>query len=119
MSSGAAGRIALLVALLVFAALVASGCSGQTESIVGTWWSAEQGETLDFHSDGTLLFTNAIGQVETLVWQSDGRNVAIGVKGGGTKTLGYSIEDGVLTLTYPDEQPARYELITAQTLGAP
>jgi len=119
LSPGPAGRIAVLVALLVFAAPVASGCSGQTESLVGIWWSTEQGETLDFRSDGTLLFRDAGGEVETLVWQSDDRNVAIGVEGGGTKTLGYSIKDGVLTLTYPGEQPARYERITSQTQEGP
>lgn len=117
MSLRPAGRIALLVALLAFAALVVPGCSGQTESLVGIWWSSEQGETLDFQSDGTLLFRNAAGEVETLVWQSDDRNVAIGVEGGGTRTLGYSIKDGVLTLTYPDEEPAHYERITPQTPG--
>ena len=101
----------IFVALLVSVLMLASGCSGQTESLVGTWTSVEQGETLDFRSDGTLYFGMASGDMELLKWQADDRSVAIGVEGGGTKTFGYSIDDGVLTLSYAGEESARYERI--------
>ncbi len=93
---------------------LASGCSGQTESLVGVWTSAEQGETLEFRADGSLLFTTAGGETEELKWQADDSSVAIGVEGGGTRTLAYSIDDGTLTLTHPDEEPARYERLGTQ-----
>ena len=114
MSRGRRER-AFVSILLVAAALSVFACSGQLESLVGVWTSAEQGETLEFRSDGTLSFTKAGGEVETLGWQADDRNVAISVEGGGTRTFGYSIDDGVLTLKYPDEEPARYERLTPRS----
>ena len=102
------GRLLLVLAARSF------GCSKEQESLVGTWTSAEQGETLEFRSDGSLFFTRADGKVDTLRWQADDSSLAIGVEGGGTKTLGYSIDDGVLTLTYPDEQPAKYTRVELQ-----
>lgn len=110
-AASAAARIILLVvaSVLVVLGTAVSGCSGETESLVGTWTSAEQGETLDFRSDGTLYFTMADGQVTALEWQSDDRNLAIAGEGGDSETLGYSIKDGVLTLTHEGEEPARYQ----------
>jgi hypothetical protein len=107
-TSGRTARASALVVLLLVLVASAFGCSKEQGSLVGTWKSAEQGETLDFRSDGSLLFTRADGKVDTLRWQSDDSSLAIGGEGAGTKTLGYSIDGGVLTLTYPDEQSAKY-----------
>jgi hypothetical protein len=100
----------LLLALMVFTL----GCSKQQESLVGTWTSVDEGETLDFRSDGTLFLTRASGAVDTLTWQADDSNLAMGVSSGGTKTFGYSIDQGLLTLTYPGEVPARYTRLELQ-----
>jgi hypothetical protein len=111
----AASVLGLAVWLSVALALAASasGCSKGQESLVGTWTSAEQGETLEFTSDGALVFTRASGKVETLHWQADDSNLAIGAPGGGTKTLGYSIDGGVLTLKYQGQEPAKYTKVEA------
>jgi hypothetical protein len=106
----------LVAAAALLLALAASvlGCSKEQESLVGTWTSVEQGETLDFRSDGTLFFTRADDKVDTLRWQADDSSVAIGTEGGSTKAFGYSIGAGVLTLTYPDESPAKYTRVELQ-----
>jgi hypothetical protein len=115
-ASAPASRLIMVpaVALLLVLAALSSGCSKEQESLVGTWTSAEQGETLDFRSEGTLFFTRADGKVDTLRWQSDDSSLAIGVEGGGTKTFSYSAGDGVLTLNYPDELPAKYTRVQPQ-----
>jgi hypothetical protein len=105
---------ALLLLVLLTVCVAAVGCTGQTESLVGLWVSSEQGETLDFRADGILIFTSASGESEALSWQADDSNVALKAEGGGTRTLGYSIDGGVLTLTYPEEEPARYERFVPQ-----
>lgn len=97
-----------MAAVVFAAASLLAGCSGETESLVGTWTSAEQGETLDFRADGYLFFTKADGEVETLEWQADDRSLAIRVEGRGSETFTYSIDDGVLTLTFPGEESAEY-----------
>lgn len=111
-----ASRFVLIVStvLLLVAIGGALGCAGQHESLVGTWTSAKEDETLDFRADGTLYFTRADGQVDTLRWQSDESHLAIGVQGGGTETLGYSLKHGVLTLTFPGEKPAAYTRVELQ-----
>jgi hypothetical protein len=98
----------LLVAFLLALAATTSGCSKEQGSLVGTWRSDQEGETLEFKDGGLLYFTTSSGTVDTLQWQADDASLAIGVAGGGTKTFGYSIDDGVLTLAYPDVEPARY-----------
>ncbi len=47
---------------------------------MGTWISAEEGETLEFRADGTLYFTTADGLAETLRWQADDRSLALVVE---------------------------------------
>lgn len=102
--------LVLLLVLTIQLVLVvsASGCSKDPGSLVGTWRSDQENETLEFKSDGTLYFTTSSGKVDTLQWQADDRSLAIGVVGGGTKTLGYSVDGQVLTLTYPDIEPTKY-----------
>lgn len=102
-------RFAVAVVVTVIAGLVVSGCSAEKPNLVGTWTSAEQGETLDFRSDGILFFTKADGEVETLRWQADDRSLAINVQGGATQTFDYSIEGEVLTLTRAGEGSAEYQ----------
>jgi hypothetical protein len=104
----------LLLALFLAATVSTTGCSKQQESLVGTWRSDQEGETLEFRTDGILYFTTSSGEAETLHWQADDSSLAIGVVGGGTKTFGYSVDDGVLTLTYPDVEPAKYTRIELQ-----
>jgi hypothetical protein len=106
-------RVALFLLLaLVFAlGTSASGCSKDPGSLVGTWRSDQEGETLEFKSDGTLYFTTSRGAVDTLLWQADDSNLSIGVAGGGTKTFSYSVDGAVLTLDYPDVEPAKYTRI--------
>jgi hypothetical protein len=101
----------LLLTLLLALGASTSSCSKDPESLVGTWSSDQEGETLEFDSDGTLYFTTSSGKVDTLQWQADDSNLAIGVVGGGTKTFGYSVDGAVLTLTYPDVEPAKYTRI--------
>jgi hypothetical protein len=115
-ATATASRLLLVsaAALLLALSMAILGCSKERESLVGTWASVEQGETFDFRSDGTLLFTRAGGKVDVLRWQADDSSVAIGAEGGSTKALGYSIDAGVLTLTYPDEQPAKYTRLELQ-----
>lgn len=106
--------LVLVVTLSVVLGMMVSGCSKETESLEGTWTSAEQGETLDFRAGGVLYFTQADGQVLALEWQADDRHLAIAVDSGKTETFGYSIKDGVLTLTHDDEEPAQYERIVLE-----
>jgi hypothetical protein len=105
--------LALLLVLTLVLVLAAStsGCSKDPGSLVGTWRSDQEGETLEFRSDGILYLTTSSGVVDTLQWQADDSSLAIGVLGGGTKTLGYSVNGAVLTLTYPDVEPAKYTRI--------
>jgi hypothetical protein len=107
--------VLFLAVLLMGLATSTTGCSKQPESLVGTWRSDQEGETLEFRTDGILYFTTSTGEAETLRWQADDRSLAIGVAGGGTKNFGYSIEDGVLTLTFPDVEPAKYTRIELQS----
>jgi hypothetical protein len=100
----------LATALLVGLAVAACGC-GDGGSLVGTWSSAEQGETLEFRSDGTVVLTMEDGQVATLTYEAKGTGLILGVEGGGTRTLGYAIKDGVLTLTYPEEDAVEYKRV--------
>jgi hypothetical protein len=97
-----------MTTLLVCATALSSGCSKEQVSLLGTWTSVAEGETLDFRSDGTMHFTTAEGEVAILRWQADDESLALVAEGGGSRTLRYEIEDDVLTLKYPDEQPGEY-----------
>jgi hypothetical protein len=88
-------------------ALLCSGCV-RGESLVGTWTSAEQGETIEFRSDGGGALVTAGGVVVPLTWEASGAELVLGVQGGGTKTVAYSLKGGVLTLTSYGEEPAIY-----------
>jgi hypothetical protein len=119
-AAGAASRIALvalaaLVVISVFAVgATAAGCSKETGSLVGTWTSGEQGETLDFRADGTLYFTRADGTVDTLRWQADDRNLAIAAGDGKTERVAYSIKGDVLKLTYEGAGSAEYQRLALE-----
>jgi hypothetical protein len=108
--SGRAAPARSIAAVLAVVVSI-SGCEAAAVSPVGTWVSAEQGETLELRSDGTAIFTRESGTVDTLTWQADGTSLALGVAGGDTKTFGYSIEGGVLTLTFPGKDPVAYTRI--------
>jgi len=100
----AAGLVAVF--LFVVLGLSVAGCG--EESLVGTWTSAEQGETLDFRPDGTGILTTRSGVMVTLTYEVKGTSLILGTGDSPTRTLGYSIDGGVLTLTFPGEDPARY-----------
>jgi hypothetical protein len=104
----------LFAALLLVLVVSTLGCSQEEQSLVGTWTSIDEGETLDFRADGTLYLTRASGAVDTLRWQAEGGSLAMSVSGEGTRTFDYSIDEQVLTLSYPDEQPARYVRLELQ-----
>ncbi len=106
--------VVVAVVVSVTVGVMVSGCSKETPSLLGTWTSAEQGETLDFRPDGTLFFTKSDGQVETLKWQADDRSLAINVRGGETETFDYSIDEGVLTLTRAGEGSAEYQRLSLE-----
>jgi hypothetical protein len=111
----AAGLLAgLLVFLILAVAPLVSGCGGSSESPVGMWASANLGESLELTSDGTAIFTRKNGVTEELIWEADGTSLALGVVRGDTRTFGYSIKEGVLTLTFPGEKPATYTRVGLQ-----
>jgi hypothetical protein len=106
-----AGRrltVAWLVASSLFMAvsLLVAGCGG--EGLVGAWTSPEQGETVEFRPDGTVVLTMSSGVMATLTYEAKGNSLIFGAGGGPTRTFGYSIKGGVLTLTFPGEEPAAY-----------
>lgn len=103
MRAGIALAAALVVALAVFTASCA-----RAESLVGTWTSEEQGETLEFRSDGNGALVTARGNVVALTWEVSGSDLILGVLGEGEMTVSYSIAQGVLTLTSYGEGPATY-----------
>jgi len=95
----------------VVLALGFGGCGGGG-SLLGTWVNAEEGETLVFTPDGTLVLTMEDGQVATLTYEARGTGLILGTaEGENTRTLDYSVEDGVLTLTYPGEGTVEYKRV--------
>lgn len=100
--------VAVLTAGLVLTiAASTSGCA-RAESLVGTWTSEEQGETLEFRPDGSGALVTASGMVVSLTWEVSGTDLMLGVPGEGQITVSYSIAQGVLTLTSYGEEPATY-----------
>ncbi len=103
----AAGLIAVSVAVLLAVALLASACA-EAQALVGTWTSEEQSETLLFRTDGTATLVTAGGVMIALTWEASGSRLTLGVKDQGTRTVEYSIDGNVLTMTAPGEEPAHY-----------
>ncbi len=101
---------ALAAGLIVALATLTAGCL-RSESLVGTWTSEEQGETLEFRPDGTGALVTASGMVVSLTWEVSGTDLILGVPGEGEMTLSHSIAAGVLTLTSYGEEPATYKRV--------
>lgn len=104
---------ALAATLVIGVALAVGGCGGG--SLVGTWANANEGETLVFTADGTLVLTMEDGQVASFTYRARGTGLILGTAGGeNTRTLDYSVEDGVLRLTYPGEGTVEYERVGSE-----
>ena len=100
----------LALPLVLAALLPVAGCGSDPAGLVGTWTNAEQGETLERRYDGTaILVTEGSGVGVMLNWEADSKNLVItGSWAGDRRTLGYSLRDGVLKLTYPGEGTVEY-----------
>ena len=105
-STDAVAAVLVTVCLCLVLGLSVAGCG--EESLVGTWASAEQGETLDFRPDGTGILTTRSGVMVTLTYEIKGNSLILDTGDYPTRTLSYSIDGGVLRLTFPGEDPARY-----------
>jgi hypothetical protein len=105
---------AVALAATIVIGLAVAGCGGGG-SLVGTWVNANEGETLVFTADGTLVLTMEDGQVASLTYEARGTGLILGTPAGeNTRTLDYSVEDGVLTLTYPGEGTVEYERVGSE-----
>jgi hypothetical protein len=98
---------ALAVGLILTLAALTAGCM-KSESLVGTWTSEEQGETLEFRPDGSGALVTASGMVVALTWEVRGSDLILGLPGEGAMTVSHSIAEGILTLTSYGEEPATY-----------
>lgn len=94
-------------AIMIALAALSVGCV-RSESLVGTWVSEEQGETIEFRPDGSGALVTASGVVVSLTWETSGGDLELGVPGEGMMTVAYSLDGGALTLVSYGEEPAIY-----------
>jgi hypothetical protein len=86
--------------------------SGTDNALLGLWTSSNGLGTLEFRADGTLIATSTtFGLSISSLYQADGTNIHLEASWFGQPFAGtcrYSVENGVLTLFIPNDNPVVY-----------
>lgn len=108
-------RLTLIAAAVVVVVLgvglyLGLGGGGTDEALLGTWHGAEDLDTMEFRSDGTLIWTSpGYGREEIDYSTRWGRLTLKNSDPEGTSgTFPYSIESGALTIFSPDGEGHLY-----------
>lgn len=106
-------RLTLLVVIILLFLLVVS-CASNEKKIVGEWQATEGGGGVTFYKDGTVIFTDSIGDISGTYSFVDDDTIKVEMSGilslGGNLMIDVSFSDGNLVMSLDGTQ-TEYEKV--------